>query len=227
MQIFIDSADHKEIKKWLDCGIADGVTTNPSIMLKDGVYDMEAGAREIAALINPRPLSVEVTTNDLSGMLAQAREFASWAPNMVVKIPVLNQDGVPCLEVIRVLAEDGIKVNATALLSFGQVVLAAKAGAAYASIFAGRVADEGHDAPGLIRKAVAWLTRWGYATKVIVGSIRGVIDIQEAAAAGAHVVTIPPPMLQKMADHRYTRDTVRGFVSDAAKALEKLAEKRS
>lgn len=227
MQIFIDSADCNEIKKWLDCGIADGVTTNPSIMLKDGVYDLEAGARRIAALINPRPLSVEVTTNDLSGMVAQAREFASWAPNIMVKVPVLNQDGIPCLEVIRMLEGDGIRVNATALLSFNQVVLAAKAGATYASIFAGRVADEGHDASGLIRKTVNWLARWGYKTRIIVGSIRGVIDVQEAAAAGAHVVTIPPTMLHKMADHKYTRETVRGFVSDAARALEILTERRS
>lgn len=219
MEIFIDSANIQEIKKWLDCGIADGVTTNPSIMLKDSVYDIEAGAKEIAALVHPRPVSVEVTTNDPAEMIAQAQEFASWAPNIVIKIPIINQDGIPCLGVIKTLTEEGIKVNVTAMMSLGQVILAAKAGGTYASIFAGRVADEGHDAPGLIKIAVDWLGRWRYKTKVIVGSIRGAIDIQNAAAAGAHIITIPPQFLNKMVDHKYTRATVEQFITDAQKAL--------
>jgi len=188
-------------------------------MLKDGVYDIEAGAKEIAALIHPRPVSVEVTTNDPDEMITQAREFASWAPNIVIKIPIINQDGVPCLRVIKTLTGEGIKVNVTAMMSLGQVILAAKAGGTYASIFAGRVADEGHNAPGLIKMAVDWLERWGYKTKVIVGSIRGVIDIQNAAAAGAHIITIPPQFLNKMVDHKYTRSTVEQFINDAQKAL--------
>lgn len=222
MQIFIDSANISEIKKWLDYGVIDGVTTNPSIMFKDGVYDMEAGAKEIVALVDPRPVSVEVTTNDLEEMVTQARILAKWVPNIVIKIPIINQDGVPCLGVIRTLTAEGIKVNATVMMSFGQVVLAAKAGATYASIFGGRVADEGHDAPALIKMAVDWLERWRYETKVIVGSIRGVIDIQNAAVAGAHIITIPPQFLSKMVDHNYTRATVRDFISDAQKALAEM-----
>ena len=101
MEIFIDSADLGEIEKWLKMGIADGVTTNPSIMFRDGVYDVEKGAKAIATLIYPRPLSVEVTTNKLEEMITQAREFASWAPNIIIKIPQINQDGVPCYGVIR------------------------------------------------------------------------------------------------------------------------------
>ncbi len=96
MQIFIDSASTAQIEKWLDMGVIDGVTTNPSIMFKDGVFDAEAGAREIAALVDPCPLSVEVTTNNLNEMIIQARKFASWAPNIVIKIPQITQDGVPC-----------------------------------------------------------------------------------------------------------------------------------
>lgn len=188
-------------------------------MLKDSVYDIEAGAKEIAALVHPRPVSVEVTTNDPAEMIAQAQEFASWAPNIVIKIPIINQDGIPCLGVIKTLTEEGIKVNVTAMMSLGQVILAAKAGGTYASIFAGRVADEGHDAPGLIKIAVDWLGRWRYKTKVIVGSIRGAIDIQNAAAAGAHIITIPPQFLNKMVDHKYTRATVEQFITDAQKAL--------
>ena len=223
MEIFIDSANIDEIEKWMKMGIADGVTTNPSIMFKDGVYDMEKGAKKIATLINPRPLSVEVTSNDLNEMLAQAKQFHSWAPNnIVVKIPQINQDGIPCYGVISELEENGIKVNATVALSFGQVVLAAKAGATYISIFAGRVADEGGDAPELIARAVGWLKRWDYKSKIIVGSIRAVIDIQGAAVAGAHVITIPPDFLSRMADHKYTRETVKQFASDAQKALQMM-----
>lgn len=222
MEIFIDSADTGEIKKWLDYGVIDGVTTNPSVMLKDGVHDVVRGAREIARLVEPRPVSVEVTTNDLQEMILQARALAAWAPNIAVKIPVINQDGEPALGVISQLAGEGIKVNATACLSFGQVALAAKAGATYVSIFGGRVADEGGDAPLLIRQAAEWLERWQYRAKIIVGSIRAVMDVQQAAVAGAHIVTVPPPFLSKMMDHRYTRETVRQFMGDAVKSMEMM-----
>lgn len=224
MEIFIDSANIQEIKKWLDYGIADGVTTNPSIMLKDGVYDIETGAKEIAELVHPRPVSVEVTTNNADEMITQAHQFASWAPNIVIKIPIINQDGIPCLGVIKTLTSEGIKTNVTAMMSFGQVILAAKAGGTYASIFGGRVSDEGHDAPRLIKMAVDWLERWEYKTKVIVGSIRGVIDIQNAATARAHIVTIPPQFLNKMVDHKCTRATVEQFINDAEESL-KMMEK--
>lgn len=211
----------------MDYGVADGVTTNPSIMLKDGVYDVEAGAKSIAQLIAPLPVSVEVTTNDREDMIVQARRYASWASNIVVKIPVINEDGEPCLGVIRRLEDEGIRVNCTAMMSFNQVALAAKAGATYASIFAGRVADEGHDASALIAACAGWLERWDCSTKIIVGSIRAVMDVQNAALAGAHVITVPPPFLAKMIDHKYTRETVRGFVADARKALEQMAPTRN
>lgn len=225
MEIFIDSASITEIEKWLKMGVLDGVTTNPSIMFKDGIYDAEAGAKEIAALVNPRSVSVEVTTNNLDEMVTQAQKFASWASNITVKIPQVTQDGTPCYGVIRQLESKGIKVNATVALSLGQVILAAKAGATYISIFVGRLADEGGNAPEVIRNSVEWLERWKYKSKIIVGSIRGVIDIQQAAIAGAHIVTVPPQFLGKMADHKYTRDTVRQFVTDAKKALEMMEER--
>ncbi len=227
MEIFIDSASTTEIKRWLAMGVIDGVTTNPSIMFKDGVYDAEAGAKQIAALVNPRPVSVEVTTNDLDEMLNQAQEFASWASNIVIKIPQITQDGVPCYGVISKLEKDGIKVNATAALSIGQVILAAKAGATYVSIFTGRVSDEGGNAPEVIRNSVEWLARGEYKSKIIVGSIRSVGDVLSAAIAGAHIITIPPQFLDKMADHKYTRDTVRQFVIDAQKALEMMERQKT
>jgi len=225
MDIYIDSASINKIGRWLDMGVIDGVTTNPSIMFADGVYDAEAGARKIAALVNPKPLSVEVTTNDLGKMLDQAHIFASWAPNIVVKIPQETQDGIPCYGVIRQLEKDGIRVNATAALSFGQVILAAKAGASYISIFMGRLADEGGNAPEVIKNAVEWLEHWHYKSKIIIGSIRSVADILSSAINKAHIITIPPQFLDKMSDHKYTRDTVRQFTNDAAKALEMMMEK--
>ena len=217
MEIFLDSSNLDEIRKWAQEGIIDGVTTNPSIILKDGVVDLEAGTKRICAALGDYPVSVEVTTNDHEEMLRQAQTFASWGPNIVIKIPVVNQDGISSLRVIHKLTGQNIAVNATAILSFNQAILAAKAGATYVSIFAGRVADEGNDPAIIIHNVRAWLDMWGYTSKIIVGSIRGVIDVQVAALAGAHIVTIPPQFLPKMVDHKYTRDTVRQFNEDAAK----------
>ena len=155
-------------------------------------------------------------------MVKQAREFASWATNIAIKIPQVTQDGTPCYAVINQLESEGIKVNATVAMSLSQVILAAKAGATYVSIFAGRVTDEGGNAPEVIRNATDWLERWKYKSKLIVGSIRSVGDILSAAMAGAHIITIPPPFLTKMVDHKYTRATVEQFVNDAQKALEMM-----
>jgi transaldolase len=226
MEIFIDSANPDEIRRWLEYGVVDGVTTNPSIMLKDEGYDMEERAKEIAALIYPRPVSVEVTTNHHEQMIDEAKGLASWASNIVVKIPVVNEYGEPCLGVVKCLEGEGIRVNMTACLSFGQVVLGAKAGATYISIFAGRVADEGHDAAKLIRESTEWLAGWEYHSKIIAGSIREAINIQDAALAGAHVLTVPPQFMSKMIDHHYSRATVQQFNQDAQKALAKMAEVR-
>ncbi len=227
MEIFIDSANIVEVEKWLEMGVIDGVTTNPTIMFNDGVYDAETGAKKIAALVDPKPVCVEVTTNDLDEMLVQAHQFASWAPNIVVKIPHITQDGVPCYSVLRKLESEGVRVNATAALSFSQVMLAAKTGATYVSIFAGRVADEGGNAAEVIGNSVAWLEHWKYGSKLVVGSIRSVGDILSAAMAGAHIITIPPQFLGKMADHKYTRDTVGQFVNDARKALRMMEKART
>jgi len=222
MQIFLDSADYQEIGRWLAQGVVDGLTTNPSIMLKDKVYDLEEGARRLCKLLSPRPVSVEVTTNEHAEMLRQGRILARWAENVVVKIPIVNEQGQSCLGVINALTREGIAVNATAILSFNQAILAAKAGATYVSIFAGRVADEGNDPSIVIRNVRTWLTGWDNPSRIIVGSIRTVMDIQSAALAGAHIITIPPQFLPKMVDHKYTRETVKQFNEDAARALKQI-----
>jgi transaldolase len=219
MQIFIDSANFKEIEQWLRQGVIDGVTTNPSIMLKDGVFDIEEGARRLSKLLRDRPVSVEVTTNDPKEMVEQARVFADWARNVVVKIPVITEDGKSCLEVINTLVKEEVAVNCTAILSFNQAILAAKAGATYVSIFTGRIADEGGDPSVVVRNARQWLDAWAYPSRIIVGSIRSTMDVQNAALAGAHIVTVPPQFLSKMIDHKYTRETVRQFNQDAEKAM--------
>jgi transaldolase len=222
MRVFVDSADQKQIEHWLDEGVVDGVTTNPSIMFKDGATDLEECARRLAGLLGERPLSVEVTSNDRKTMVEQARTFATWARNIVVKIPIVNEHGESCLGVMHRLSQEGIGVNATAILSFNQAMLAAKAGATYVSIFAGRVADEGTDPAVTIRNVRRWLDDWELSSHIIVGSIRTVMDIQNAALAGAHIITVPPQFLPKMVDHRYTRETVRQFVQDAEKTIEQM-----
>ena len=219
MKIFMDSAKYQEIEHWLNQGVVDGATSNPTIMRKDSIQDVEEGARRICRLLDKRPFSVEVTTNETEEMLEQARNFASWAPNIVVKFPIINEFGESCLGAIHAATREGIAVNATAILSFNQALLAAKAGATYISIFAGRVADEGNDPAVTIRNVRSWLDQWGYPSKIIVGSIRSAIDVQLAALAGAHIVTIPPQFFPKMLDHKYTRDTVRQFNRDAEAIL--------
>ncbi len=227
MRVFVDSADQKQIAYWLEEGVVDGVTTNPSIMFKDGATDLEDCARRLASMLGEKPLSVEVTSNDRKVMVEQARTFATWARNIVVKIPIVNEHGESCLGVMHRLSQEGIGVNATAILSFNQAMLAAKAGATYVSIFAGRVADEGNDPAITIRNTRRWLDDWQISSHIIVGSIRTVMDIQSAALAGAHIITIPPQFLPKMVDHRYTRETVRQFVQDAEKTLDQIKKSKA
>jgi transaldolase len=223
MQIFLDTANCQEIERWLAHGLVDGVTTNPSICVRDGVYDLEEGTRVLCRLLDPRPVSVEVTSNDPEQMVRQGRAMARWAPNVVVKVPVINQDGLSCLSVVHRLSQEGVAVNCTAILSFNQALLAAKAGASYVSLFAGRIADEGGNPSEVIRNLRGWLDRWAHPARIIVGSIRTVLDVQLAALAGAHIITIPPQFLPRMVDHKYSRETVRGFNADAERALAEFA----
>lgn len=220
MQIFLDTANVKEIKKYLEMGVIDGVTTNPSILLKDGTP-----MKDVVDVVGDLPLSLEVTTNNLDEMMKQAYSLSKLSKNIAVKIPVENQDGVPCYGIIHELECEGIKVNATVCMSFGQVILAAKAGATYISIFAGRVGDEGGDSNKVISDSVQWLEKWKYKSKIIVGSIRSVADVLGAVKVGAHIMTIPPDILAKMGDHRYTRETVKQFVGDAQTTVKKINEK--
>lgn len=222
MEIFADTADLTEIRTWLDYGVIDGVTTNPSILLASGVYELRLGAVEIAHLLGDKPLSVEVVTDDREEMYKQAIDMAGWAPNIVIKIPIITTQGEPNLGVIARLVHAGIKVNATACMSFNQAMLAAKAGATYVSLFAGRISDEGADSSQVIRNTSSWLKAWGMTSKIIVGSIRETINVQEAAIAGAHVITVPPKFLRQMIDHKYSRFTVAQFLADGQSAAARM-----
>jgi transaldolase len=208
MKIFLDTSDINEITKWLY--LIDGITTNPTILKRDG-----GDIKEICQLASPRPVSVEVTTDDLEEMNSQAHKLSEIAENIVVKIPQENQFGRPCYDVMYLLYDEGIKVNATVAMSFGQVMASAKVNANYISIFAGRIDDEGGYSEKVIQDSEAWLRLWNYQSKVIVGSIRSVGDVLRAARAGADIITIPPEFMSKMVDHKYTRETVRQFMVDA------------
>jgi transaldolase len=228
MTIFLDSANLEEIERFHRMGIIRGVTTNPTIMLKDGIVGglsgIETRAKEIAALIAPYPLSVEVTRNEPEEILHQALAFREWAKNIAVKVTIHGPEGeLENLEIIHQL-ESGydVRVNVTAMMSAQQGLLASMAGASYVSIFGGRVNNMGYNACDEITKLRNVLDRIGLNSQIIVGSTREILNVIEWLGAGAHIVTVAPHLLQGMLIHPYTKETVRMFLDDAAKAEEML-----
>lgn len=227
MSIFLDCADVDEIKKYMKMGIIRGVTTNPTIVLKDGVKGGMAGVKarsiEIAKLIKPYPLSTEVTTNDRKEMLRQAKEFARWSDNIVVKITIHGPNGeLDNLEVVHELeTEHDVRINVTAMMSAQQCFLAAMAGATYVSIFGGRVNNMGYNVVDEVKKLRKLLDDFELPSKIIVGSTREVLNIVEWLHAGAHIVTVVPQLLEGMIVHPYSKETVQQFLADARKC-EKL-----
>jgi transaldolase len=223
MPILLDSGNLKEIERFLKMGIIRGVTTNPTILLKDGVTGGMPAIRQrsvdIARLIDPLPLSVEVTTNDHPKMLDQARELAALAPNINIKITIHGPEGeLHNLEVIHELeTKKNIRVNATAMMSAQQCLLAAIAGATYVSLFGGRVNNMGYNACDEISKLRQALDDFELKAKIIIGSTREVLNIIEWLNAGAHYVTVVPNLLEGMIVHPYSKETVRIFLTDAAK----------
>lgn len=215
MKIFLDSADELQIKFWSGQGVLDGVTTNPLVLLRDGVTDPEQILAGLARLTAPGVFHAEVTRASGPHLVSEARELASIGDNVAVKVPVLTPAGESCLAEISELSRAGVVVNTTACLTLGQVVLAAKAGARYISVLVGRVDDEGGDGAQVLAKAREWLDRWGYEAELIAASVRGTADVMRAIDAGAHCVTVPPAVLAKLVDHKFSRHTVREFL-DAA-----------
>ena len=223
MPIFLDTGKIKEIEKYMRMGIIRGVTTNPTILFKDGVTGGLQGIKdrsiEIAKMIHPYPLSVEVTTNIKEDMLAQAKAFSAWAENIVVKITIHGPNGeLHNVEVIHELeTKYSVRVNATAMMSAQQCLLAALAGATYVSIFGGRVNNMGYNTCGEISRLRELLDQFDLKSQIIVGSTREVLNVIEWLEAGAHNVTITPNFLEGMLVHPYTKETVKMFLDDAVK----------
>jgi len=209
MKFFIDTADTSEIRTAAQLGILDGVTTNPSLIAKSGRPFKEV-ILEICELVDG-PVSAEVTATDTEGMLREGREFASWADNIVVKIP-LTPDG---LKACKTLTDEGIGVNVTLCFSTNQALLAARAGATYISPFIGRLDDLGQSGMDLIEEIVAAYANYpNIHTQVLVASIRHPRHVAEAALLGAHVSTIPFNIIDKMFQHPLTDIGLEKFLQD-------------
>lgn len=224
MAIFLDTGNLTEIERFHRMGIIRGVTTNPTILLKDGVTGgmrgIEARAKEIAKLIAPFPLSVEVTTTGRAEVVRQAQEFAGWADNIVVKVTIHGPEGeLENLEIIHELETvHNVRVNVTAMMSAQQCFLAALAGATYVSIFGGRVNNMGYNACAEIKKLRKVLDKFNLPAQMIVGSTREVLNVIEWLEAGAHIVTVIPDLLKGMLVHPYSKETVQQFLRDGVKA---------
>jgi transaldolase len=211
MKIFIDTADVNEIKKYNDMGVIDGVTTNPTLIMKSGRNFKEV-TKEILSIVDG-PVSVEAISEDAAGMVREAEEFAKWSPNVVVKIPMTPEG----LKAVRELTEKEIKTNVTLVFSPNQALLAAKAGATYVSPFVGRLDDIGHDGMILVEDMMDIFENYGFETEVIVASIRSPQHVLTAAKLGAHVATVPPDVLGKMFKHTLTDQGIKTFLDDWAK----------
>jgi len=228
MAIFLDTGNIKEIERFHRMGIIRGVTTNPTILLKDGVKGGMKGIKErtiaIAKIVHPLPVSVEVTTNDKDKMLEQALEFSRWADNIVVKITIHGPNGeLDNLEVIHQLeTKHDVRINVTAMMSAQQGLLAALAGASYVSLFGGRINNMGYNAVGEIQKLRKLLDDFSLKSQMIIGSTREVLNITEWLCAGAHIVTVLPNLLETMIVHPYSKETVQMFLADAEKTEKKL-----
>lgn len=224
MAIFLDSSKIEEIKKYHRMGIVRGVTTNPTILLKEGVSGGMAGVKarliDIAKLVDPLPVSCEVTTNDSKGMIDQAKDIASWAKNINVKITIHGPNGeIDNLSVVHELeTKYNIRVNVTAMMSAQQCFLAAMAGASYVSILAGRVNNMGYDSVGEIKILRKLLDDHHLKSQIIAASTREVLNITQWLSAGAHIVTVIPSFIDGMIVHPYSKETVKMFLEDAAKA---------
>lgn len=209
MRIFLDTANISQIKQGLKLGVISGITTNPSLVSKEGLKDYKAVVQEICSIVSG-PVSAEVVVNEAEAMLKEAREIAGWAANVVVKIPSTTQG----LEVISVLAKENIKVNMTLCFTLNQALLGALAGATYVSPFVGRLDDISHDGMALIKDIVDVFENYKLKTEVIAASIRHPQHCVEAAKAGAHIATVPYKVLGQMMQHPLTDIGIARFLAD-------------
>ena len=208
MKVFIDTANLDQIKEINSWGILDGVTTNPTLVAKEGC-DFETRVRDICQVVDG-PISAEAVSMEAEGMIKEARQLSKIHKNIIVKIPMTSEG----LKAVKVLSKEGIKTNVTLVFSPNQALLAAKAGATYVSPFVGRLDDISHDGMALVRDIVTIFRNYGFKTQVIAASMRHPVHVTEAALAGAHVATIPYDVLKKMIKHNLTDEGIQKFLKD-------------
>ncbi len=208
MKFFIDTANIEEIKKASDLGMVDGVTTNPSLVAKEG-REFKGLIKEICDLVEG-PVSAEVVSVDSEGMVREARELAEIADNIVIKVPLIEEG----LKATKVLAGEGIKANVTLCFSPLQALMAAKAGAAYISPFVGRLDDISHIGMELVEQIITIYNAYGFETEVIVASIRNPVHVLDSALMGADIATIPFKVIQQLIKHPLTDIGLENFLAD-------------
>jgi len=215
MKLFIDTANVKDIKEANDMGVICGVTTNPSLIAKEG-RDFNEVIKEIASIVDG-PISGEVISSDSEGMIREGREIAKIHKNMIVKIPI-TQEG---LKAVKVLTKEGIKTNVTLIFSAGQALLAARAGATYVSPFLGRLDDIATDSLELIETIVDIFNIHDIDTEIIAASIRSPLHVVAAARAGAHIATVPLNVIKQLIKHPLTDSGMERFMKDWNEAFKK------
>jgi transaldolase len=209
MKFFIDTANLEAIKEIKAMGMCDGVTTNPSLMAKEGNTDTDSVLKEICDVVQG-PVSGEVTALDAAGMVAEGKRLAALSEHIVVKVPTTYEG----LKATAALAAEGIPVNATLVFSASQALLVAKAGAAYVSPFVGRLDDVSEDGMQLISDIVDIYENYGYETEVIVASVRHPLHVVDSALLGADIATIPPEIIKKLVAHPLTDKGLAAFMAD-------------
>ena len=211
MRLFVDTANIDEIRRAAAMGVVEGITTNPTLVAKEGV-EYRHRVIEICETVDG-PVSVEGIAATASELVAEGKRIASWHPNVVVKV-TMTEEG---LEAMSRLSADGIRVNCTLIFSANQALLAARAGATYVSPFVGRLDDAGQDGMEVVREAVQIFETYHLPTQVLAASLRHPRHVTEAALAGAHIGTLPPAVLFQMVSHPLTDAGIERFLADAAK----------
>tara|TARA_Y100000741_G_scaffold294299_1_gene234660 strand:- start:16 stop:675 length:660 start_codon:yes stop_codon:yes gene_type:complete len=219
MKFFVDSANIEEIEKLVPTGFVDGVTTNPSLIYKQG-SDMAETIKKICSLVDG-PVSAEVTAIDFSKMLEEGEYLASLAKNVAVKVP-LTPDG---LKACKALREKNIMVNVTLCFSAAQALLAAKAGASFISPFVGRLDDIGEKGMDLIEDIVVMYENYAFETEVLVASVRTKQHVIDSAVIGAHVATLPPKVIYELYEHSLTEKGLKAFLDDWKKTGQSILPK--
>lgn len=208
MKFFLDTANIEEIERINQLGLVDGVTTNPTIIAKEG-KDFETVIKEICTLVNG-PVSAEVTALDSEGMIREARVISQWAENIVVKIP-MTEEG---LRAVHTISQEGIKTNVTLIFSAAQGLMAAKAGATYVSPFIGRLEDIASDGIQLVSDLREIFDMYGFETAIIAASVRNLGHVEAAALAGSDIATIPGNLFPKLWSHPLTTNGISQFEAD-------------